>query len=200
MFLRLSLARIVISVTCFCLLPAATHSVAAEIGDSAFAWQYLPGTDGQLHSLKDYKDAKLVVVAFMCNKCPCVKGYESRFKRLSEQYGSQGVRFVGINCSNGPVENMDVMKQRASTGNYNFDYLRDSSQRSGRGFRATTTPQVFILDQDRRVVYTGAFDNNRTETAVTQHYVVDAVKALLDGKPVPVARTRQFGCTITYAQ
>lgn len=200
MLLRMPLARIFFSLAGFCLAVSSASPCAADIGDAAFDWQYLPGTDGQLHSLKDYKDSKLVVVAFLCNKCPCVKGYESRFKRLSEQFGTQGVKFVAINCSHGPVENMDVMKQRASSGKYNFDYLRDSSQRSGRGFRATTTPQVFILNQNRRVVYTGAFDNNRTESSVTQHYVVDAVKALLNGQPVPVAKTRQFGCTITYGQ
>lgn len=170
----------------------------AQIGGIAYPWQYLQGTDNQLHSLKDYKDARFVVVAFMCNKCPCVKGYEKRFRQITKVYGDQGVRFVGINCSTGPLENMDEMKRRAKAGEYNFDYLRDPSQHTGRGFNATSTPHCFILDENRKVVYAGAFDNNRTETSVTKHYVTDALNALLAGRPVPEPTTRQFGCAITY--
>lgn len=172
----------------------------AEIGSPGYAWKYLQGTDGQLHSLADYNQSKFVVVAFLCNKCPCVKGYENRFKKFSAKFGVQGVKFVGINSSIGPVENMGVMKQRALAGKYNFDYLRDANQTTGRGFRATSTPHVFILDQNRNVVYSGAFDDNRSESSVRSHYVVDAVTALLAGKSVPVATTKQFGCAISYAR
>lgn len=178
----------------------ASASDAAEIGSPAYAWQYLQGTDGQLHSLADYNQSKYVVVAFLCNKCPCVKGYENRFKNFAGKFGPQGVKFVGINSSIGPVENMDVMKQRAAAARYNFDYLRDANQMTGRGFKATSTPHVFILDQDRRIVYSGAFDDNRNESAVGNHYVVDAVTALLAGKPVLVEKTNQFGCAITYSR
>lgn len=173
---------------------------AADIGDTAPAWRYLQGTDGKLHSLSDYKDSRLIVVAFLCNKCPCVKGYEKRFNRFSEAYAQKGVRFVGVNSSIGPLENMQVMKQRASGDKLKFDYLRDTNQQVGRGLGATSTPHVFILDENRRVVYSGSFDDNRSESLVKRHYVIDAVNAMLTGKPVPVARTRQFGCAIQYQQ
>jgi peroxiredoxin len=178
----------------------ATAVSAADIGQAAPAWKYIQGTDEKLHSLEDYKDARLIVVAFMCNKCPCVKGYEDRFNRFTEQYAAKGVRFVGFNSTIGPTEDLETMKQRAGGGKMKFDYLRDANQQVGRGFGATSTPHVFVLDENRRVVYTGAFDDNRSESLVKNHYVIDAVEALLAGKPVPVAKTRQFGCAINYAR
>ena len=180
-----------------------TLLIAAIVGftfPTTYAWQYLQGTDGQLHSLADYNQSKFVVVAFLCNKCPCVKGYENRFKNFASKFGTQSVKFVGINSSIGPAENMNVMKQRAAAASYNFDYLRDANQMTGRNFKATSTPHVFILDQNRRIVYSGAFDDNRKESAVKYHYVVDVVTALLSGKPVPVQTTKQFGCAITYSR
>lgn len=173
---------------------------AADIGQPAPAWRYIQGTDEKLHSLEDYRDSKLIVVAFMCNKCPCVKGYERRFNQFTERYAASGVRFVGFNSTIGPTENLETMKQRASGGKLKFDYLRDANQKVGRGFGATSTPHVFILDQNRRVVYSGAFDDNRSESLVKNHYVIDAVNALLAGKPVAVSKTRQFGCAINYQQ
>ncbi|MEQ9410419.1 MAG: thioredoxin family protein [Fuerstiella sp.] len=170
----------------------------ADIGDVVPAWQGLRGTDNQLHGLDDYQDARFVVVAFLCNKCPCVKGYEGRFNRFAQQYADKGVRFVGINSSLGELENLNEMKSRSTVGRYSYDYLRDEDQAVGRSFGALKTPHVFILDQNRRIVYSGAFDDNRIEAAVRKHYVTDAINALLAGRSVPLARTHQFGCAITY--
>ncbi len=177
-----------------CQLP----SMATEIGSDAPSWRYLQGADGKLHSAIDYKDSDVIVVAFLCNKCPCVKGYEARFNRFVDEFGGRGVKFVGINSSIGELENLDTMKQRAAAGKLKFDYLRDGTQKVARGFAATSTPHVFILDKQRKVVYSGAFDDNRSEDLVKQHFVIDGVNAMLNGEPVPVAKTQQFGCTITY--
>lgn len=185
----------------FAVLPfCVTTLSAAEIGQPAPAWRYIQGTDEKLHSLSDYKDARLIVVAFLCNKCPCVRGYETRFNRFAEEYGKKGVRFVGFNSTIGSIENLPNMQQRAAGGKMKFDYLRDANQQVGRAFGATSTPHVFIIDAERKIVYSGAFDDNRSESLVKKHYVIDAVNALLAGKSVPVERTRQFGCAINYQQ
>ncbi|MDG1895865.1 MAG: thioredoxin family protein [Fuerstiella sp.] len=169
-----------------------------NIGDEVPAWRFLQGTDGLLHSRKDLDDSKILVVAFLCNKCPCVRGYESRFKRLVNEFGPRGVTFVGINSTVGPLENMNEMRRRAASGRYNFHYLFDTSQQVGRGFGATATPHVFVLDQNRRIAYSGAFDDNRSESLVKHNFVVNAVNDLLAERPVAVSRTRQFGCAISY--
>lgn len=176
---------------------AADKSQPPGIGDPAPAWKFVPGTDGQLHSLKDYDNAEVVVVAFLCNKCPCVTGYENRFRRLVEAYGDR-VRFVGINSTPGDIESLDIMKQRVQSGRLNYDYLKDESQTVGRSFGATSTPHVFLLDRQRNVAYAGAFDDNRDERLVKHHYVLNALNELLTGKEVTVKKTAQFGCTITY--
>jgi peroxiredoxin len=174
------------------------HAATPNIGDHVPAWRFLQGTDGLLHSRNDLDDAKIVVVAFLCNKCPCVKGYETRFKRLVKDFGPRGVTFVGINSSIGPLENMNEMRRRAAGARYNFHYLFDTSQQVGRGFGATSTPHIFVLDQNRRIAYTGAFDDNRTESLVKHHFVVNATNDLLGNRSVTVSRTKQFGCAISY--
>jgi peroxiredoxin len=178
-------------------LTASDRTSAPSIGDAAPAWEFVQGADGKLHSLSDYNNAQVVVVAFLCNKCPCVRGYEGRFKQLVDSYGGK-VRFVGVNSSIGELENLNEMQQRVASGNLNFDYLRDANQTVGRSFGATSTPHVFVLDQNRRIAYTGAFDDNRDPRQVKHHYVLDAVNALLKGQEVAIKRTQQFGCTITY--
>ena len=183
---------------CTLTVPLAPVHAAPGIGDQAPAWQYLQGADGKLHSLSDYKDAQVVVVVFLCNKCPCARGYDSRFGRFVEQYAAHGVTMVGINANMGPIETVSDMKKRAVAGGYTFDYLRDASQKVARGFGARSTPHAFVLDRNRRIVYSGAFDSNRNESQVTDHYVIDAVNALLKGQNVAVSTSQQFGCAINY--
>jgi len=114
------------------------------------------------------------------------------------EFGPRGVTFVGINSSIGPLENMNEMRLRAAGGRFNFHYLYDTSQLVGRGFGATSTPHIFVLDQKRRIAYTGAFDDNRSESLVKHHFVVNAINDLLADRSVAVPRTRQFGCAISY--
>ena len=171
---------------------------AGRIGDAAPTWQYLPGTDGKLHSSSDHQQARVIVVVFLCNKCPCARGYDARFSKFVDQYATQGVRLIGINANTGPTETMEEMKKRAAAGEYKFEYLRDSNQSVARGFHARSTPHAFVLDADRKIVYAGAFDDNRSEAKVTNHYVIDAVNSVLQGQKVAVSSSQQFGCAITY--
>ena len=193
--------KTVCSLIALCSLIADTsvsHAATPSIGDVAPSWQLLPGTDGKLHSASEFDDAAATVVVFLCNKCPCARGYDARFAQLIEAYSDKGVRLVGINSNVGGIETMDGMQQRASKGKYQFPYLRDASQSLAKQFGATSTPHVFVLDGDRRIVYTGAYDDNRSEKRVKHHFVLDAVNAVLDNREVPVAVSKQFGCAINY--
>lgn len=177
---------------------ASLQAATPRIGDAAPNWTYLQGTDGKLHSRSDYKDAKAIVVVFLCNKCPCARGYDKRFDGFVKKYESQGIKLVAFNSNVGGIETMDDMKQRAVDGKYAFPYLKDASQKVGRSFGATSTPHAFVLDQDRRIVYSGAFDDNRSASLVKHHYVIDAIDAMLAGKAIPVTQSQQFGCAINY--
>jgi len=170
-----------------------------DAGDKAPGWTNLIGTDDHRHSLSDYADAKVIVFTFICNHCPVAKAYEDRFIEFAKQYKDKQVTFVAVNCSTFPADRLDKMKQRAKKKGFNFDYLYDPSQKVGRAYGATVTPQVFVLDEDRKIAYMGAFDDNRNRDKVKYHYVRDAVNALLTGKAPEVAESRPFGCEINYS-
>ena len=177
---------------------AMPYAAASKVGQTAPDWKYLQGTDGKLHSAGDYRDADILVVVFLCNKCPCARGYDDRFSQFVDAYSSRGVGLVAINANKGPTETMTAMRQRSRDGGYKFHYLRDASQNVAKGFGALSTPHAFVLDAKRNIVYAGAFDDNRSASKVTRNYVLDAVNELLQGREVTVKEARNFGCAINY--
>lgn len=171
-----------------------------NVGDKAPAWKSLAGVDGGKHSLADLKKAKLVVVAFIANRCPMAKMYEPRMLAFAKKYRSKGVKFVAISVSLSPADNLAKMKRRAKASRYTFPYLIDPTQKVGRAYGATNTPHFFVLDAKRRIAYMGAFDDHRDPSKVEERYLTDAVNALLAGKTPEVTESRQFGCEIEYKQ
>ena len=168
------------------------------IGDQGPAFKGLEGVDGKTHSLGDYKDAQLVVVAFTCNHCPVAKAYEDRLIELAKDYKDRGVQLVAINVNNIEPDRLPKMKERAAEKGFDFPYLVDPSQQIGHAYGATVTPHVFVLDRDRNVAYMGAIDDNMKEDKVTQHHLRDALDALLADQAVAANTTQQFGCGIKY--
>lgn len=169
-----------------------------EVGDPAPAWSKLEGVDGKKHSLADLKEAKAVAVVFTTNHCPVAKAYEDRLVALHKQYADKGVALVAINVNNNEADRLPKMKERAEEKGFQFDYLYDSSQKIGRAFGATVTPHAFLLDGNRKVVYMGAIDDNQDEDKVENHYLKDAIDAVLAGNAPEPATTKQFGCGIQY--
>ena len=103
-----------------------------------------------------------------------------------------------INVNNLPADRLDKMRERAEKKGFNFDYLYDSSQATGRAYGATVTPHLFVLDRNRKIAYMGAFDDAINPSKVQAHYIADAVDTLLAGKKPEVTETRQRGCGILY--
>lgn len=169
-----------------------------KVGDVAPAWENLPGTDGKSHSLADLKDAKVVVVAFTCNHCPVAVAYEDRFIEFAKEYAKKGVEFVAISVNSDAADKLPKMIERAKEKDFPFAYLYDESQKIGRAFSATKTPHLFVLDQDRKLAFVGAFDDKMDVKRVEKKYVQEAVDALLHGKEVAVKQTPAHGCGISY--
>lgn len=167
-------------------------------GTPAPAWKSLPGVDGKLHSLDDLKDSKLVVVAFTCNSCPFAEAYEDRFIDFAKQYQPKQVAFIAVNVNLEDEDKLPMMKQRATEKAFPFPYLYDESQKLGLEYGAKATPHLFVLDEDRKVAYVGAFDNNSKVSKANKHYVKDAVEALLAGSRPAVSSTKSIGCSIRY--
>jgi peroxiredoxin len=177
---------------------AGKFNKAANVGDRPPAWSGLAGTDGERHSLADYADAKVLVVAFTGDNCPVAQDYTGRFKKFVEDHQGRDVAFVAVNCDLGGPDKLARMQERAGRLGFNFDYLHDPTQSVPRSYGAVCTPHLFVLDAERRIAYMGAFDNSRDPAGVKHHYVRDAVAALLNGQQPEVTETLQFGCGIEY--
>jgi len=168
------------------------------VGDAAPAWKALKGVDDKDHSLKDLAKAKAVVVIFTCDHCPVARAYEKRLTQFADEYKDKGVELVAINVSLGEADNLKVMQEQAKQKGFNFTYLVDPTQDSGRAYGATVTPHVFVIDGKQKIAYMGAFDDSQNAAQVKKHFVRDAVDALLAGKAPEVAESKQFGCGIRY--
>jgi peroxiredoxin len=161
----------------------------------------LPGVDGRNHTLEEYADAPVLVLIQSCNHCPYVLAWEGRINDLAREYADRGVRFVAINSNDAeayPQDSFEAMVEHAREAGYVFDYLYDESQEVARALGSERTPECFVYDAERRLVYHGAVDDNRDEHAVTQRYLRDAIEAVLAGTAPPVAETPPVGCTVKW--
>jgi peroxiredoxin len=173
-----------------------THGLATSAPDFS-----LTGTDGVVHTLASYAATPVLALVQACNHCPYVQAWEGRMRALQSEYGSRGVRLVAVNANDAethPGDSFDEMVARAGAQDFNYDYLHDPTQELARALGAERTPEVFLFDADRRLVYHGAIDDNRDETAVTQHYLRDAIEAVIDGREPPLAETPAVGCTVKW--
>jgi peroxiredoxin len=161
----------------------------------------LPGVDGRNHSLEEYADASVLVLVQSCNHCPYVLAWEGRINDLQREYADRDVRIVAISSNDAnayPADSFEMMIEHAREADYAFDYLYDESQEIARALGSERTPEAFVFDADRRLVYHGAVDDDREEDRVTTHYLRDAIEAALAGETPPVADTPPVGCTVKW--
>jgi peroxiredoxin len=184
----------------FCL--AGKFNERRSIGDDAPVWVDLPGTDDGKHSLADWKDRECILVVFTCNSCPYAVDYEVRINELAKRYaGKEGkVAVVAINCNTIPADDLPAMKQRAKERNFAFPYLHDPSQQIAREYGAVRTPECFVLDRQRKIVYMGALDDHTDPAKVQHHYAREAIEAVLAGKEIRQAESPPVGCLIRFAR
>jgi thiol-disulfide isomerase/thioredoxin len=172
----------------------------------------LPGVDGKEYSLKDFAEAKILVIVFSCNHCPTAQAYEGRIKELAKRYRPKGVALVMISPNDPKAlrldelgytdvgDSLEDMKLRAKEQGFDFPYLYDGEdQKVSRKYGPLATPHVFVFDEDRKLRYVGRIDNSAKPEKVTSHDTRNAVDALLAGKPVPAAKTRTFGCSVKWS-
>lgn len=169
-----------------------------NIGDAGPAWSDLPGVDGKNHSLADLKDKDVVVVIITCNHCPVAVAYEDRIIDFTKKHASAGskVAVVAINVNNLEADKLPKMVERSKEKGFNFPYIYDESQKVGRAYGASVTPEFFVLNKERKVVYMGAMDDAQGSPKV--NYLENAVKSALDGKAPEKAETRGRGCSVKY--
>lgn len=181
---------------------AGEYNPVLNIGDKAPAWEKLPGVDGKSHSLSDLKDTPVVVVVFTCNSCPYAVDYEDRINALAKKHqgDSAKVKVVAINVNLVEADSLAKMQERAKAKGFAFPYLFDESQQIAKAYGATRTPEFFVLDAERKIVYMGAMDDNSDAAKVTKQYIAPAIEAALSGKAADVKETVAVGCNIRFAR
>lgn len=176
-----------------------------KVGDKAMDFN-LKSVDGEMVSLKTYKNSKGAIVIFTCNTCPYSKAYEDRIIQLHNTYKEKGYPVIAINPNDpnkSPGDSYKKMQERAKSKGFTFPYAFDETQEVTRTYGATNTPHVYVLEKVRTdfiVRYIGAIDDNSWDAGkAKKKYVEAAVDALLEGSDVPTRSTKAIGCTIKWS-
>ena len=167
----------------------------------------LPTTDDKELSSSDIKESVVVLVS-LANHCPWVRGMDGDLVKLAKAFEGKDVRIIGFNVSHREDDLLPAMKEHAKKTGYNFTYVFDDSQELGRALGAARTPEYFVFDKDRKLVYMGLLYNspaamrdgkvNYINGDPTEFYVQDAITSTLEGKAVKTAETRAHGCSVKY--
>ncbi|HKB80750.1 MAG TPA: redoxin family protein, partial [Thermoanaerobaculia bacterium] len=186
------------------------YNAVVDIGAPMPSFSKLPATDGSTLSSKDLHD-DVVVLVFLANHCPWVNGMDADLVKLADEFKGKSVRFVGVALNHREDDRLPAMKVHAATKGYDFTYVYDESQKLGAALGATRTPEYFVFDKDRKLVYMGAIHDSPAhmtrggEVLYTRGepktmYVRDAIVETLAGRPVQIKETRAQGCTLEYEQ
>lgn len=163
----------------------------------------LADTQGWTVKLGDYALAPGLLVMFLSNHCPYVKHIRAKLAEVTGEYIDQGLAVVGINSNDVdmyPDDSPAKMAEEVITAGYRFPYLFDETQQVAHAYRAACTPDFFLFDRDRRLVYRGQFDNSRPSNGqpLTGRDLTAAVEALLAGRSVPAQQIPSAGCNIKW--
>jgi peroxiredoxin len=173
------------------------------LGTSAPAFSLPDATTAKTVSIGDFKNAPALLVMFICNHCPYVKHVRSGIAQLVKDYQTKGVAAVGISSNdveNYPDDSPQKMAVEAREAGYTFPYLYDESQAVARSYQAACTPDIFLFDREKRLVYRGQLDDSRPGNGipVTGKDLRAALDAVLAGKPVAALQKPSIGCNIKW--
>jgi peroxiredoxin len=179
-----------------------TPSTMLPLGTAAPDFS-LPNLDGRLTSLADVAGEKGTVVMFICNHCPFVKHVADQLATLGRDYLPRGIGVVAISSndvSTHPADSPEQMVHEAEERGYLFPYLYDETQEVAKAYHAACTPDFYLFDADRALVYRGQLDPSRpgSDVPVTGSDLRAAIEALLAGKPPVVEQIPSLGCNIKW--
>ncbi len=179
-----------------------TPSTMLPIGTVAPGFR-LPDTDGRTISLDDFKDAKALLVIFLCNHCPYVKHVSHELARLCKEYQAKGVAVAGISSNDvatHPDDSPAMMAREKVAVGYTFPYLYDESQAVAKAYQAACTPDFFVFDKAQKLVYRGQMDGSRPGNPIpgTGKDLRAALDAVLAGKIPSDDQRPSMGCNIKW--
>ena len=173
--------------------------VSLKTGDTAPDFS-LKGIDDKTHSLTDYNQKGLLVI-FMCNHCPYVKAKIEAIKEIHDKFKDQ-ISLVGINSNDSekyPDDSFDSMKTIADEKGITFDYLVDETQEIAKKYGAVCTPDPFLFDSDRRLVFHGRIDDAMNPDAIAKERVmINNIEKFLNGEKIEKDFDPSIGCSIKW--
>lgn len=176
--------------------------IKLKTGDQAPNFELI-GIDDKKHSLNDYKNYEGLLVLFICNHCPYVKAKVDAIKEIHEKFKDK-VALVGINSNdptNYPDDSVENMKKIAKEKGLKFDYLVDDTQEIAKKYGATCTPDPFLFNKERKLVFHGRIDNAmRPEDTATEKTMINNIKKLLAGEKIEKDFDPSIGCSIKWKE
>lgn len=180
--------------------------MALELGSAAPDFN-LPNTNpdqgGDAVSLSDFKDSKALLIVFMCNHCPYVIHIIAKLVEVAKAYQPQGLAVIAISVndvSSYPADAPDKMSEMAAKYGFSFPYLYDESQQSAKDYQAVCTPDLFLYDEKRELVYHGQFDGSRprNNVPISGGDITNAIESALKNLPLSSPQTPSLGCSIKW--
>jgi peroxiredoxin len=180
----------------------AVSSTMLELGTMAPSFS-LPDTEGRQVSTADFDTAPALLVMFICNHCPYVKHVRPELTRIGQDYLPRGVAMLAISSNDVvqyPSDGPEGMRAEKAAAGYPFPYLYDEAQDVARSFQAACTPDFFLFDDERRLVYRGQLDDSRpgNDIPVTGRHLRLALDAVLAGQAVSSQQRPSMGCSIKW--
>jgi peroxiredoxin len=180
-----------------------TESTMLRLGTAAPDFQLPDVVSGRTITLADFRDKQALLVMFICRHCPFVKHVQSELARIGRDYAQKSAGFVAISSNDAeafPDDAPDSLREMASELGFNFPYCFDETQDVARVYDAACTPDFFLFDKNRRLVYRGQFDDSRpgNNVPVTGKDLRSAIDAVLDGRHVSEQQKPSIGCNIKW--
>lgn len=175
--------------------------ISLKTGDSAPEFN-LKGIDDQMHSLNDYSKKGLLII-FMCNHCPFVKAKIEAIKELHDKF-KDDISIVGINSNDSvkyPDDDFDSMKTVAKEKGLEIDYLVDETQEIAKKYGAVCTPDPFLFDSEKKLIFHGRIDDAMNpEAEVSEKVMINNIQKFLEGQKIEKDFDPSIGCSIKWKE
>ena len=176
--------------------------IRLKAGDIAPDFELL-GTDNKKHTLNDYSNYKGILVIFMCNHCPYVKAKVDALNELYEKFGKE-IAIIGINSNDStdyPEDSFDAMKQIVKEKGFGFDYLVDETQDIAKKYGAMCTPDPFLFNSKKQLVFHGRIDNAmKPDDVATEKIMINNIQKLLLNEKIEKEFDPSIGCSIKWKE
>jgi len=165
----------------------------------------LLGTDGKHHDSKNFEDSKLLAIIFSCNHCPYVVASEREFIQIQSKYRAFGLQIIAINSnapnSDYPGDSYENMIKRHEEKQFNFPYLIDNDQSLAKSYGATRTPEIYLFNENRTLIYKGRINNNPMKhNEITRYDFQEAIKEAINDVDISIPELPALGCSIKFIE